>query len=443
MGVMTRALAVFLCIGLVSCSKDEPMPETSIDDIGEAYVALGLRWGQIEAGYVDAFYGPAEWQTAAEKSHESNQCATKAADCTAQQRSEADALLSALDQLPDDGDDLAQSRRRYLSSQLKAMQTRMDMREGAALKFDDESLALYGAKAPRRSAAYFQEVLQEINDSLPGDGSISERVNEFRERFVIPKERLSAVFDAAIAECQRRTKAFIQLPEGERFQVEYVTDKPWSGYNWYQGDYYSLIQVNTDLPIFIDRAVDLGCHEGYPGHHTYNVLLEKELVNERGWREFTMYPLFSPQSLIAEGSANYGIQMAFPGRERLEFEKRVLFPMAGLDPDKADEYFRLTELLRRLNYSGNEAARNYLNGDWTRERAEQWLVDYALSSPERAAQRVRFFDTYRAYVINYNLGRDIVADYVQRQLGNGDDAKRWQVFGELLASPKLPADLIQ
>ncbi|NIV17481.1 MAG: hypothetical protein GWN47_03535, partial [Woeseiaceae bacterium] len=59
-----------------------------------------------------------------------------------------------------------------------------------------------------------------------------------------------------------------------------------------------------DLPIFIDRAVDLGCHEGYPGHHTFNVLLEKNLVTDRGWTEFTLYPLFSPQSLIAEGSGN-------------------------------------------------------------------------------------------------------------------------------------------
>src|SRR5690606_403409 len=107
----------------------------------------------------------------------------------------------------------------------------------------------------------------------------------------------------------------------ESFQVEYVTDKPWSGYNWFQGDAHSLIQVNTDLPIFIDRAVELGCHEGYPGHHVYNALLENELVRERGWMEYSVYPLFSPASLIAEGSANYGVKLAFPGDERLAFER--------------------------------------------------------------------------------------------------------------------------
>ena len=100
---------------------------------------------------------------------------------------------------------------------------------------------------------------------------------------MIPKDRLAAVFDAAIAECRRRTLQHIDLPDGESFRIEYVTDKPWSGYNWYEGDYFSLIQINTDLPIFIDRAVDLGCHEGYPGHHTFGVLVERELVEGRDW----------------------------------------------------------------------------------------------------------------------------------------------------------------
>jgi hypothetical protein len=52
------------------------------------------------------------------------------------------------------------------------------------------------------------------------------------------------------------------------------------------------------------------------------VLLEKNLLRDRGWIEFSVYPLFSPQSLIAEGTANYGIEVAFPPAERLQFERR-------------------------------------------------------------------------------------------------------------------------
>src|SRR5207247_4487016 len=179
-------------------------------------------------------------------------------------------------------------------------------------------------------------------------GAVAERYEAYRQQFVIPRDELDAVFRKAIAGCRARTRPHMPLPSGESFTVEYVNDKSWSGYNWYQGGYRSLIQVNTDLPIFIDRAVDLACHEGYPGHHVYNVLLEQHLVKERGWIEFTIYPLFSPQSLIAEGTANFGIDVAFPGRERVAYEQKTLFPLAGLDASRAAEYYDAMSLMDQL-----------------------------------------------------------------------------------------------
>jgi hypothetical protein len=149
--------------------------------------------------------------------------------------------------------------------------------------------------------------------------------------------------------------------------------------------------------------------------------------------------LFSPQSLIAEGSGNYGIDLAFPGDERVNFEKEVLFPLAGLDAGKADRYYELAGLLAQLNYAGNEAARRYLNGEATREEAVAWLQTYALSAAGRAEQRTRFFDAYRSYVINYNHGKDMVAAYIER--GNADAAERWTRFESMLSTPMLPGDL--
>jgi hypothetical protein len=200
--------------------------------------------------------------------------------------------------------------------------------------------------------------------------------------------------------------------------------------------------VNTDLPIYIDRAVDLACHEGYPGHHVYNALLEQHLVKQRGWTEFTVYPLFSPQSLIAEGTANYGIEVAFPGNERIAYEQKTLFPLAGLDPSRAPEYYEVQALVEQLSYAGNEAARRYLNGQVDAEGATKWLERYALMPRERAAQRVRFFDQYRSYVINYNYGKDLVRTFIESRGGTADKPeRRWQEFETLLSSPRLPSGL--
>ena len=72
--------------------------------------------------------------------------------------------------------------------------------------------------------------------------------------------------------------------------------------------------------------------------------------------------------------------------------------------------------------------------------AADWLTSYGLMSPERARQRVRFFDQYRSYVINYNLGKDLVKRHVEKLAGDDND-RRWRIFTGLLSSPTLPSEL--
>jgi hypothetical protein len=157
---------------------------------------------------------------------------------------------------------------------------------------------------------------------------------------------------------------------------------------------------------------------------------------------FTVYPLFTPQSLIAEGTANFGIEVAFPGKERVAFEQASLFPLAGLDPARAPEYYEVQALVDELSYAGNEAARRYLDGTIDREAATAWLERFALMPHDRAAQRVRFFDQYRSYVINYNYGKDLVRKYIESRGGTAAHPdKRWQEFESLLSSPRLPSGL--
>jgi len=406
-----------------------------MNQLAERYVRLVLALGTHDADSVDAYYGPPEWRAEAGKTRRP----------LAEIDAEAAALEAALVSI-NPGSDAAAIvglRHTYLTKQIGALRARVAMLGGRKLTFDEESKALYDAVAPVNDPAVFEQTVEELGKRLPGTGSVLERYDAFRSRFVIPRERLDATFKAAIEGCRRRTLEHITLPEGESFTVEYVTDKSWSGYNWYQGGYKSLIQVNTDLPIYVDRAIDLACHEGYPGHHVYNVLLEKHLVRDRGWVEFSVYPLFSPQSLIAEGTANYGIDVAFPAEERLAFERSTIFPAAGLDPAGAAEYYEVLKLVDRLSYAGNEAARRYINGEIDAAGAASWLERYALYSPPRAAQRVRFIDQYRSYVINYNLGKDMVKAYVESRGGTAvDAASRWRVFAELLSSPRLPSGLL-
>jgi hypothetical protein len=428
---LTAWAAVVLAIAPAVAQRTGTLP---MNTIAEQYVKLVLAVGQHDADYVDAFSGPPEWKTEAERQKRT----------LAEIDADAQRLLASVPAVTaaERSDTLVVLRHEYLGRQLQALRARVRMLQGAKLTFDEESRALYDAVAPVHPDSYFQSTIDELGRLLPGDGPLVSRFETFRQQFVIPPARLGRVFDRAIAECRRRTLRHVQLPAAESFTVEYVTNKPWSGYNWYKGGYRSVIQVNTDLPIYIDRAIDLACHEGYPGHHVYNALIEQHLVRERGWVEFSVYALFSPQSLIAEGTANYGIEVAFPGDERTQFERDALYPEAGLDVSHAAMYARIQTLVDRLSYAGNEAARRYLNGEIDRGQAIMWLSRYAMMSPPRAEQRTRFFDTYRSYVINYNLGKDLVKQFIESHGGTASQPdRRWDEFVSLLASPRLPSGL--
>jgi hypothetical protein len=417
------ALSTVLLWGCASPTKESP--DQHIDALAQQYVRLALAIGQYDEPFVDAYYGPDSLKPTAPKSSVFPK----------------DSLLAAVRMLKQQIDRVGSSdttgttgiRARWISDQLTSFDRRIRIFSGEYGLFDEESRDLFATAAPVFNEGYYQRLVSELDKVLPGNGSVPERFQALANRFIIPKEKLDTVFKAAIAECRARTLTHYTLPENEDFKLEFVTDKSWSGYNWYKGNYQSVIQINTDLNIFIDRAIDVGSHESYPGHHVYNMLLEKNLYKDKGLVEISVYPLYSPQSLIAEGSANYGIDLAFPGAEKAGFAANVLLPLAGLDTTGISLYFHALETRGKLNYVRNDVARGLLSGSMTEKEALRWLMEYGLNNEETAVKAISFIRGQRSYVINYNHGLDLVRKYIDRESG-GDAGKRWEVFGRLLSN---------
>ena len=166
---------------------------------------------------------------------------------------------------------------------------------------------------------------------------------------------------------------------------------------------------------------------------------ENRLLNEKEWIEYSIFPLFSPAGLIGEGSANYGVHLAFPDEEKINFERDVLFPLAGLDPENAEILDRLNKLSVMLSHALTATAQLYLDDKISREEAIEQRRKYALTSRARAEQSVRFIEQYRSYVLNYNLGQEIVRQYIEEQ---GDDpGARWEAFEILLTDLPSASDM--
>ena len=425
-------LLPFTLLFLLSCAKKEQKSEAQqLNSLAENYVRLGLTIGQYDADFVDAYYGPDSLKTAISKS------SIFPKDSLLNLVTE---LRTSLKNSTEKLNDSSKVRARWMSQQLLAFDRRIRIYSGEFKTFDEESKELFGISAPVYPEEHYKLLLDTLNQLLPGKGTVQDRFQNLANRFIIPENKLDTIFKTTIAEARKSTKAYYSLPETETFTIEYVKDKPWSGYNWYKGNYTSVIQINTDTRIFIERAIDVGSHESYPGHHVYNMLLEKNLYQDKGWVEISLYPLFSPQSFIAEGSANYGIDLVFPGDKKIRFAKEKLLPLAGLDTTFIGIYFKSLAIRGKLNYARNEAARGIVNQTMTDQQALDWLIKYCLYNKETALKSISFIKKYRSYVINYNYGQDLVRNYIE---SNGADTeKRWEVFEKLLSNPVLPKELL-
>jgi len=432
---MKKYILPLVLILLFSCNKKVNIDET-FKVIAEDYVKLVLEIGLYDAYFVDAYYGPEEWRPKVLENKDA-----KIPEVELLEKVQAlNAMLESINLNDIDGN--KELRHIYLTKQIKAVKGRIEMLGGKNFTFDEETFALYDVITPDYTVEHFESLIQELEKALPGEGSLTDRLTEFKKDFIIPKDKLDTVFNTAIQEAKRRTLKYIDMPEGENFVLEFVSDKPWGGYNWYKGNNFSLIQINTDLPIYIDRAIDLASHEGYPGHHVYNCLLESNMVKTNNWMEFSVYPLYSPQSLIAEGTANYGIEMAFPDNEKIKYEKEVLFPLAGLDPTKAEKYYEIMDLVSKISYVRNAASEAYLNGEKTKEETIEWLVKYALRNHESATQSLKFIEAYRTYIINYNVGLDIVRNYME-STDEITKEEKWKRFEYLISTPQVPSNLVE
>lgn len=423
----TALLASLLIATPAQAANDQAT--TGLDALAEQYVRLVLAIGEHDPNFVDAYYGPPQWREDARAQRRSLETLERDASRLADQLDRVRTL-----------DASSELRRRGLSEQLASIRTRLELLRGKRLSFDEEARRIYGVAPPHHDDEYYRALHRQLDAAVPGRGPLRERMDAFKKQFIVPPERLRAALEAALEACRGATRAHADLPPGENFKLELVTDKPWSAYNWYQGAYQSLIEVNVSLPNYANAMARVMCHEGYPGHHVLNTLLEQQLVHGRGWIEYTVYPLFSAVSLLAEGTGDFGLELVFPDGKLWQWERDHLYPIAGVDPSLAELNRRVTELNESLAYAGIDAARAYLDGTRSGAATIAWLQEFTFATPDEAERRLRFFETYRSYIVNYRLGLDLIRQHLDKVAG-ADPETRWKAFLELLSSPPVVADL--
>ena len=315
-------------------------------------------------------------------------------------------LLTQLHSLPP----LDPDRTHFLILELHAIQTRTAMLRGHLLPFDAEAQALFHtSRLPDTEAAARAALLQHISamlppspQSAPSRDTLASRYAAYDQRFLVPPAKLAAVMQAALAGCRQQTLKYITLPPSESVQLIFTRNQPWSAFSRYEGHAHSTLLLNLDLPVTVDGALELACHEGSPGHHVFNSLHDAALVQRDHHPEAQAQLTFSPQAYVSEAAAAYAPRLAFSLDQRIAFERDVLFPLAGLNPVEADRHVRLSRLLADLSSAQPAIARDFLDGHLEFIHAEDELARQTLMLHAEAV--LLYLNEYRSYMLAYTDG---------------------------------------
>ena len=378
--------------------------------VAERYLRLGLRVGRHVEGIVDAYFGPSELAAAVEGEPPVDPRVLV---------TDAEALLGALE----DG---------WLRDQVSALRAYAGVLVGEARAYADEVEACYGVRPEHTDEAVFAAAHERLEELLPGDGPLAERLERWERSIRVPSDDVERTARAVIEEARRQTFDRFGLPEGERVDLEIVTDEPWLAFCAYQGDLRSRIEINGDFPISGIEILGLAMHETYPGHHAERCVKEHALVRGRGLLEEAIVLVPTPQSLVSEGIAKLAPSLLLEGDGGAALAAVVRD--AGIELDLAHA-LAVQRAREPLEWTGVNAAL-LLHEDGADEAAVRaYLERWELLTPELAAHVVRFLQeaTSRTYIVTYPAGKELCRAYV------ADDPAR---FRRLLTEQVRVGDLL-
>ena len=388
------------------------------------YLMLGLRFDRVEDGYVDSFTGDPELRRIV-----ADEPSPEPADLTRQ----AERLLAELEA----GVDLEASRAEFIGAHLRALACAGRKFSGQDVGFVDEVEAYFDVRIAKGDPEQYRQAHAKLDDALGGTGSLAERMVAYRSGEELPPERLEECIHAFSSALRDRVRAEYPLPDAETITYEVVTDKPWSGFNYYLGNYTSTVAVNADLKQQMSNLPRLVAHESYPGHHTEHCRKEAGLVEGKGQAEQTIFLVNTPQCLMAEGLADLALYAAI-GPDWGAWAGEIYADLGlAFDGDRAQA---VSEAAATLADVRQDAALMLHDEHRDVDDVVEFLKRWLLVNDERARQMLRFLSSplWRAYTSTYVEGYRLLRGWLEARPTEVSLADR---FGRLLDEPLIPSSL--
>jgi hypothetical protein len=406
-----------MALFLAGCKVHETQPRAglTLDTIARSYIRLAVGLGEHDADSIDYYYGPPEWVADIRK----------AAPPLSQIRQSSLELVEVLQKMSVH-DTMSATRKEFLIAQLEAVACRASFLSGVHSTFDEETQCSFRVTSPSTvDEKKLAGIRSQVARLVGGHGSPAERYAAFDAKYVIPPNRVRTVMERALQGCRAQTLKHMSLSTDETIEFTLAGNEPWAGYSLYKGAHKSVVTINTDFPLTIDRALDLACHEAYPGHHTFNMMRDDE-VARRGAPELMVQPAYSPQSFLSEGAATIASQIAFSPTERVRFEREELFPLAGLPTAGVERYLKVESLVDQLHSAIPVIARQYLDGHLEFARAGSALEEQVLMS--HTFETLKYMNEFRSYVVAYTYSPDLLQSFLPDWEAPDAENRRWKIY---------------
>jgi len=394
--------------------------------IGQKYVQLALSIGQHIPGYVDAYFGPAEWRAPTDDQ------GVRPVHVLAREAAELSAAI-------DDDTEMEPQRRDFLTRQIRAMRTTLRILQGERLPLIEEVEGFFDITPAWTDETVFRDAHRTLEELLPPDGTLPERMALLKRSREISVAGAEKLLPFVLAHLRRLTRERFPMPQEETFEIKFVSNQPWGAYNWYLGDCRSRIEINTDLPLHIVELPSLLAHEGYPGHHTELSNKDTRLFQEAGYTEHCVSLINTPACVVSEGMATCALEVLMNEEEQAAWLSNELLPRAGFGHLNAQQ--ELAIIKARVRLSGvlpNAAFLLHEQGTGAREVGD-YIQEYGLVTEGEARKALEFLSIplYRSYAFTYHRGSELVRGLFEKK-GNRD---YW--YTRLLSEPVTPHQIRQ
>ena len=297
--------------------------------------------------------------------------------------------------------------------------------------FDQESFYFMDTVVPDIYYSKISKIRNKLKTIFDTDDeTLSTTYYDYLSQFITPNDNYEQCFQYAFDKTIEKFETSASYSsKGATVELEFYNDATDSAEAWaftLEGICNAGIKCNKARPIDINKVLQLSSHEG---SHTVQFCVQTDYFNTHP--ETTDLWVYTIINFLLEGGAEANVDYVFPHDVRFN-NLNTLAEFVGLSGFDGEKLLKVDKLTTRLWRSHIQIAKEFVNGEITKEECVAKMLKYSLKA-NNSWPNCDFFTNYRSLIISYGWGKYLIRKYL-KTLG-GDMFENWVNFSKKPLTP--------